>query len=90
MAAGQQLERFRVAVRLILPTLILTGLWQAYRYVGFSLSALTGSTIGLLILAKVALVVALVVIFLTCPMWRACSPIAGMCKMEDLPAAWLL
>ncbi|MFW5942316.1 MAG: CopD family protein [Chloroflexota bacterium] len=84
MAAGQQLERFRVAVRLILPTLILTGLWQAYRYVGLSLTALTGSTIGLLILAKVALVVALVVIFLTCPMWRACSPIAGMCKMEDL------
>lgn len=84
VAAGQQLERFRVAVRLILPTLILTGLVQAYRYIGFNLAAVWTSSFGLFILTKVALVVALIAIFLTCPMWRACSPIAGMCKLDDL------
>ncbi len=84
IAAGQQLERFRVAVRLILPTLVLTGLIQAYRYIGFNLAALWSSSFGLLILAKIGLIVGLIVIFLTCPMWRACSPIAGMCKLDDL------
>jgi len=45
---------------------------------------LRASSFGLLILAKLALVIALIGIFLTCPMWRACSPIAGMCELEDL------
>ena len=84
IAAGRQLERFRVAVRLILPTLVVTGLIQAYRYIGLNLSALWSSPFGLLILAKLGLVVLLIVIFLTCPLWRACSPIAGMCKLDDL------
>ncbi len=84
VAASQQLERFRVAVRIILPTLIVTGAWQAYRYVGLNLSALTASSFGLLILFKLALIGLLIVVFLTCPMWRACSPIAGMCKIDDL------
>jgi putative copper resistance protein D len=84
LAASQQLERFRVAVRLILPTLIITGLIQAYRYIGLNPSALVSSSFGLLILAKLLLVVALIVIFVTCPIWRACSPIAGMCNLEDL------
>lgn len=84
VAAGRQLERFRIAVRIILPALIITGLIQAYRYIGLNLSAMWASSFGLLILAKLALVIALIGIFLTCPMWRACSPIAGMCKLEDL------
>lgn len=84
VAASQQLERFRVAVRLLLPTLIVTGAWQAFRYVGWNLSAMTASSFGLLILFKLALVGLLIVVFLTCPMWRACSPIAGMCKIDDL------
>ncbi|MCZ7552459.1 MAG: hypothetical protein M5U05_07720 [Anaerolineales bacterium] len=84
LAASQQLERFRVAVRIILPTLIVTGLIQAYRYVGLSFTALTTSTFGLLILTKILLVGVLIVVFITCPMWRACSPISGMCKIDDL------
>ena len=84
VASSQQLERFRVVVRVILPTLIITGLIQAYPYVGLSLNALLFSPIGQLILVKILLIVVLVVVFLTCPMWRACSPIAGMCKLDDL------
>lgn len=84
IAASQQLERFRVAVRIILPTLIVTGFVQAFRYVGWDLSGLTDSLFGYLILAKLGLIAGLIVIFLTCPMWRACSPIAGMCKLDDL------
>lgn len=45
VAASQQLERFRLAVRLILPTIIVTGFIQAYRYFGFNLNALTASTL---------------------------------------------
>ena len=86
VAASQQLERFRIAVRLILPTLIVTGFIQAYRYVGFNLNALTASTFGWLILTKLLLIGVLIVVFLTCPMWRACSPISGMCKLDDLYA----
>ena len=82
VAAGRQLERFRVVVRMILPTLIITGFIQAYRYVGFSLDALLYSSIGHVILIKIGLV--LVGVFLTCPLWRACSPISGMCKLDEL------
>lgn len=84
LAASQQLERFRIAVRIILPTLIVTGFIQSYRYVGLSLHALTASTFGWLILTKIVLVGILIVVFITCPMWRACSPISGMCKIDDL------
>lgn len=84
VAAGRQLERFRVAVRLILPALIVTGLIQAYRYVGLSLGALLYSPIGQLILVKIGLVIVLIGVFLTCPLWRACSPISGMCKLDEL------
>lgn len=86
VAASEQLERFRIAVRIILPTLIMTGFIQAYRYIGFNLNALTTSTFGWLILTKLLLIGVLIVVFLTCPMWRACSPISGMCKLDDLYA----
>lgn len=84
IAASQQLERFRVAVRIILPTLIITGLIQAYPYVGLNPRALVTSTFGWLILTKLILIVILIGVFITCPMWRACSPISGMCKIDDL------
>lgn len=84
LSASQQLERFRIAVRIILPTLIVTGFIQAYNYVGLSLYALTASTFGRLILIKIILVGILIGVFITCPMWRACSPISGMCKIDDL------
>lgn len=86
VAAGQQLERFRVAVRIILPTLIITGFIQAYRYVGLNVAALTATSFGWLITIKVVLIGVLIVVFLTCPMWRACSPISGMCKLDELYA----
>lgn len=84
VAAGRQLERFRVVVRVFLPTLIITGFIQAYRYVGLSPEALLYSHIGHIILIKIGLVLALVGVFLTCPLWRACSPISGMCKLDEL------
>ncbi len=84
VAASEQLERFRIAVRIILPTLIVTGLIQAYPYVGLNPRMLTASLFGWLILTKLALIVVLVGVFITCPMWRACSPIAGMCNIDDL------
>lgn len=84
VASSQQLERFRVAVRMILPTLILTGLVQSYPYVGLNPSALLTTPFGRLILVKLALIVVLIGVFITCPLWRACSPIAGMCNLDDL------
>ncbi len=86
VAAGQQLERFRVTVRIILPTLIITGFIQAYRYVGLNVGALIASPFGWLITIKLILIGILIVVFLTCPMWRACSPISGMCKLDELYA----
>ena len=84
VAAGRQLERFRIVVRVFLPTLIITGFIQAYRYVGISPTALFTSPFGQIILIKIGLVIALIAVFLTCPLWRACSPISGMCKLDEL------
>jgi putative copper resistance protein D len=84
VAGARALERFRWVVRVILPTLVLTGAAQALPYTGFHLAGLTGSLFGRLILFKVALLAGLVVIFITCPLWRACSPIRGMCDLEEL------
>ena len=85
IAAAEQLERFRWAVRVILPTLLVTGLLQALPYTGLSPAALL-TPFGLLILFKIALVFGLIVIFITCPLWRACSPIRGMCDLAELNA----
>ncbi|HET8654618.1 MAG TPA: CopD family protein [Longimicrobiaceae bacterium] len=84
IAGAHALERFRWVVRVILPTLVVTGLVQGYAYVGIEPAALVGSLFGRLILFKLALVAGLVVIFITCPLWRACSPIRGMCDLADL------
>jgi len=83
-AAGQQLERFRWAVRFVIPTLLITGIYQAVDGVGTTLGSYLGSVLGLAVLSKVGFIGLLVVIFLLCPMWRACSPIEGVCDLEDL------
>jgi uncharacterized membrane protein len=83
-AAGEQLERFRWAVRFIIPTLLLTGLYQAGDSIGTSLAPYLGTVLGFAVLAKVGFIALLVVIFKLCPMWRACSPIEGVCELEDL------
>lgn len=83
-AAGEQLERFRWTVRLVIPTIVLTGLYQAYDALGVDVGVYVGSLVGLAILVKLGLIVVLVGIFLTCPMWRACSPIDGVCDLDDL------
>lgn len=83
-AAGEQLERFRWAVRFIIPTLLLTGLYQAVDGLGTALPTYVQSLVGLVILAKLGFMGLLFVIFKTCPMWRACSPIDGVCDLDDL------
>ena len=83
-AAGEQLERFRWAVRGIIPTLLLTGLFQAVDGLGTTLATYLGSTVGLAVLAKLGFVGVLVVIFKLCPLWRACSPIEGVCDLEEI------
>lgn len=84
IAANAQLERFRWTVRFILPAILATGLIQAYQIVGLNLAVLTGSVFGWFILFKLGTIAALVVIFITCPMWRACSPVAGVCNLDDI------
>lgn len=88
-ASATQLERFRKRVRVFLPLLLATGLAQAAAYAGWNPLAWPGNWVGRLALVKLGLVAALFVIFITCPLWRACSPIKGMCDLEELagPAA---
>lgn len=83
-AAGEQLERFRWAVRFIIPTIIATGLYQAYTVFGTNIETYLSSTLGLAVIAKLGFIATLVVIFKLCPMWRACSPIEGVCDLEEL------
>ncbi|MFZ5826070.1 MAG: hypothetical protein ACOY94_17380 [Bacillota bacterium] len=84
--ANFQLERFRVVVRLVFPTIVLTGLVQAWAIFGWQWAALLTNLWGWLILAKLGLILALVAVFITCPMWGACSPIRGVCNLDDLYA----
>lgn len=83
-AAAAQLDQFRRVVRVALPLVLVTGLYQAYGVLGLNPSALLTAPIGPLVLGKIGLIVSLVVIFLACPMWRACSPISGVCDITDL------
>lgn len=85
-AANLQLERFRWVVRFVFPTIFLTGLLQVYGYVGLHYEVLFISAFGRLVLLKLGLIAALVGVFITCPMWRACSPIRGVCNIDDLKA----
>ncbi|MXR52331.1 hypothetical protein GRX03_12045 [Halovenus sp. WSH3] len=83
-AAGQQLERFRWVVRFVFPTVVVTGLYQAHALFGWNASIYLHSTLGRVIVGKLGLIVVLFVIFKLCPMWRACSPIEGVCDLEEL------
>lgn len=83
-AAAGQLERFRWVVRFALPAILLTGLAQAFPYTGPNPAALLYTPFGRLIALKLGLIVSLVGIFITCPLWRACSPIKGICDLEEL------
>lgn len=82
--ANAQLERFRRIVRVALPLIVATGLLQVWDDMGLTRWAVEGP-FGHLVLVKLGLIALLVAIFNTCPMWHACSPIAGMCDLEDLP-----
>ena len=82
-AAGQQLERFRWAVRFVIPTIALTGVYQAVDGLGVSSAVYLDSLLGLVVLSKLGLIGVLFVIFKLCPMWRACSPIDGVCDLAD-------
>lgn len=83
-AAGQQLERFRWVVRMIIPAIVLTGVLQAVDALGLGVGAYLSTGVGLAVLAKLGFIGALAVIFVLCPMWRACSPIEGVCELDDL------
>jgi putative copper resistance protein D len=83
-AAAEQLERFRWAVRFVIPTVFFTGVYQAVDAIGLNALVYVTSTIGLAVLARAAFIGILVVIFKLCPMWRACSPIEGVCDLEEL------
>jgi hypothetical protein len=39
---------------------------------------------GLLIPLKVLMIVALIAVFIACPLFRQCSPVQGVCNIDDL------
>jgi putative copper resistance protein D len=82
--ANFQLERFRVVVRTVFPTIVLTGLVQAWAMFGWHWHALIENRFGYLVLTKLGLILVLVGVFIACPMWHACSPIRGVCDLDDL------
>jgi putative copper resistance protein D len=83
LAGARQLDRFRWVVRFALPTIVITGLFMAGAYRLLPLSWWTTFP-GVLIPLKVMAIVALVVVFVTCPLFRHCSPVQGVCDIEDL------
>jgi len=82
--ANFQLERFRVVVRTVFPVIIATGLVQAWAMFGWNWQSLFTNVWGYLLLTKIGLIFLLVGIFIACPMWKACSPIRGVCDLDDL------
>lgn len=83
-AAGEQLERFRWAVRFVIPTLFVTGLFQTVDGLGAHVSWYLGTVVGGAVLLKLGFIGLLIAIFKLCPMWRACSPIEGVCELADV------
>lgn len=83
IVGARQLDRFRWVVRFALPTIIITGVTMAWEYIGLPTSWWFGYP-GVLIPLKVLTIVALVVIFITCPLFRQCSPVQGVCNVADL------
>lgn len=86
LTGARQLDRFRWVVRFALPTIIITGLIMAWNY---SIMPLVFwlSFPGMLIPLKVVAIIALVVVFITCPLFRHCSPVQGVCNTDDLEQA---
>lgn len=82
--ANFQLERFRVVVRTVFPTIVASGLVQAWAMFGWSWEPFVTTYWGWLVLLKLGMIASLVGIFITCPMWGACSPIRGVCNLDDL------
>lgn len=83
IAGAHQLDRFRWVVRFALPTIIVTGLIMAgaFRWMpGEWWVTYPGVLIGL----KALTIIALVVVFITCPLFRHCSPVQGVCDLDDL------
>lgn len=83
LAGAKQLDRFRWVVRFALPAIIVTGLVMAGAFRALPLDWWT-SFPGVLIPLKVLAIVALVVVFITCPLFRHCSPVQGVCNVDDL------
>lgn len=83
LAGARQLDRFRWVVRFALPTIIVTGLLMAGAFSSLPLSWWT-SFPGILIPLKVLAIIALIVVFITCPLFRHCSPVQGVCNIDDL------
>jgi putative copper resistance protein D len=86
LTGARQLDRFRWVVRVALPTIIGTGLAMADVYRGLPRSWWLHYP-GALILVKVGVIVALIVVFITCPLFRQCSPVRGVCNIDDLRQA---
>ncbi|MCC6269832.1 MAG: hypothetical protein IT190_00995 [Microbacteriaceae bacterium] len=83
LAGARQLDRFRWVVRFSLPTIIVTGLVMAGVYTVLPIEWWMTFP-GILIPLKVLAIIALVVVFITCPLFRQCSPVQGICNVDDL------
>lgn len=86
LAGAHQLDRFRWVVRFALPTIIVTGLYMADAYRMLPLQWWTHFP-GVLIPLKVLTIIALIVVFIACPLFRQCSPVQGVCNVDDLREA---
>ena len=82
-SCARQLDRFRWVVRFSLPTIIVTGLVMAGVYTVLPIEWWMTFP-GILIPLKVLAIIALVVVFITCPLFRQCSPVQGICNVDDL------
>lgn len=82
LAGARQLDRFRWVVRFSLPTIIVTGLVMAGVYTVLPIDWWMTFP-GILIPLKVVAIIALVVVFITCPLFRQCSPVQGICNIDD-------
>ncbi|MFB6253362.1 MAG: hypothetical protein ABEI06_02000, partial [Halobacteriaceae archaeon] len=57
---------------------------QSIAIFGLRVTPYFTSPVGLAILAKLGFIGVLIGIFITCPMWRACSPIDGVCDLDAI------
>jgi len=74
--------RFRKLVAASIALLVLTGAAKAYLLLG-TWGSLAGTTAGRYVLAKIALFIAMLVIFAVCPKTKSCSSIPGVCEVAS-------